>query len=108
MAHDDKTNEIDPTASSSTPSSEPQAQKLSSALPAESAAITPVSQIESRAELIERARSFLVSPQIRHEHVLAKRKFLTEKGLSDAEIDGLLQELVSLSCYRSALDCLYD
>jgi hypothetical protein len=55
---------------------------------------SPASQPESRAGLIERARSFLTSPQIRHEDFFAKRRFLAEKGLSDAEIAGLLQELV--------------
>ena len=54
----------------------------------------PVSQLENREELIERARLFLTSPQIRHEDLFAKRRFLAEKGLSDAEIAGLLQELV--------------
>jgi hypothetical protein len=58
---------------------------------------TPVSQPENRAELIERARSFLTSPKIYHEDVLAKRKFLVEKGLSDTEIAGLLRELVNLA-----------
>ncbi|KZP20165.1 hypothetical protein FIBSPDRAFT_919935 [Athelia psychrophila] len=48
---------------------------------------------ESRAALIERAKLFLVSPQIRHEDLAAKRRFLVEKGLSDDEIGGLLQEL---------------
>ena len=49
-----------------------------------------------REELIARARSFLTSPQIQHEDVSAKRKFLSDKGLNDSEINGLLQELVSL------------
>jgi hypothetical protein len=58
---------------------------------------SPVSQPENRAELRERARSFLTSPKIRHEDLFAKRRFLAEKGLSDAEITGLLQELVDIS-----------
>lgn len=58
----------------------------------------PTPQSESRAELVEKARLFLISPQIRHEDIAAKRRFLAEKGLSDAEIDGLLQELVNISC----------
>jgi len=57
----------------------------------------PVSQPDNRAELIERARSFLISPQIRHEDVFAKRRFLVEKGLSDPEIAGLLQGLARIS-----------
>jgi Pex14 N-terminal domain len=60
---------------------------------------SPVSQPENRAELIERARSFLASPQIRHEDLSAKRRFLAEKGLSDAEIAGLLQELVYIPSF---------
>ena len=49
-----------------------------------------------RLELLGRARSFLASPQVAHQEVSIKRKFLTEKGLRDAEIDVLLREAVSL------------
>ncbi|KAH9948389.1 hypothetical protein B0H21DRAFT_707808 [Amylocystis lapponica] len=47
----------------------------------------------NREELLEKARAFLHSPQVQHEDAIAKRRFLTEKGLSQVEIDGLLQEL---------------
>lgn len=49
-----------------------------------------------RLELLGRARSFLASPQVAHQDVSIKRKFLAEKGLRDAEIDVLLREAVSL------------
>ncbi|KZT29250.1 hypothetical protein NEOLEDRAFT_1145036 [Neolentinus lepideus HHB14362 ss-1] len=46
-----------------------------------------------RSELLNRARTFLRSPQVSDEDIWAKRKFLTEKGLTEPEIDGLLREL---------------
>lgn len=49
----------------------------------------------SRQELVSRARSFLTSPQVSHEDVFAKRRFLVDKGLTEPEINGLLSELVS-------------
>jgi hypothetical protein len=49
---------------------------------------------EDRAQLIARARSFLASPQVRLEDNSAKRKFLSEKGLSAEETVDLLRELV--------------
>ncbi len=48
-----------------------------------------------RTDLVEKARTFLHSPQVRSEDNAAKRKFLVEKGLTDVEIEGLLRELVS-------------
>lgn len=53
-----------------------------------------------RLELLGRARSFLASPQVAHQDLSIKRKFLTEKGLRDAEIDVLLRETVSLLSLR--------
>ncbi|KAM5535508.1 hypothetical protein V8D89_010845 [Ganoderma adspersum] len=50
---------------------------------------TPV----DRTELLQRARVFLTSPQVRHEDMTAKRRFLADKGLSDVEVDGLLREV---------------
>lgn len=76
------------------PSSKPD---TSSPSESQSPGTLPTSPLENRAELLNRARSFLMSPQIPHEDIIAKRRFLVEKGLSDAEIAGLLQELVSLS-----------
>lgn len=49
---------------------------------------------EDRTELLQRARAFLSSPQVRHEDLTAKRRFLGEKGLSEDEIEGLLREVV--------------
>lgn len=48
-----------------------------------------------RQELTDKARAFLASPQVRNEDIPAKRRFLAEKGLTDVEIDQLIQELVS-------------
>lgn len=54
----------------------------------------PPSANDNRTELVERARGFLSSPQIRYEGVAAKRHFLADKGLSDAEIADLIRETV--------------
>ncbi|ETW84155.1 hypothetical protein HETIRDRAFT_472617 [Heterobasidion irregulare TC 32-1] len=53
------------------------------------------SDVSERSDLLERARVFLASPQVRHEDVSAKRRFLVDKGLSETEIITLLQELPS-------------
>jgi hypothetical protein len=50
--------------------------------------------VPNRLELLEQARAFLTSPQVVHDDVAAKRRFLTDKGLTDVEITGLLNELV--------------
>ena len=70
-------------------------------LPAESPPELPPLQTETaspapteRAELLQRARAFLTSPQVQHEDVAAKRRFLADKGLTDAEIESLLYEVV--------------
>jgi hypothetical protein len=52
---------------------------------------TPAS---NRAELLDRARHFLSSPQVIHQDYESKRRFLTEKGLEDGEIQLLLSEMV--------------
>lgn len=57
-----------------------------------------VDNADNRAVLIERARGFLSSPQIRYEGVAAKRHFLADKGLSDAEIADLIRETVGPHC----------
>ena len=69
--------------------------------PAESPPELPPLQTETaspapteRAELLQRARAFLTSPQVQHEDVAAKRRFLADKGLTDAEIESLLYEVV--------------
>ncbi|KAK7695369.1 hypothetical protein QCA50_000004 [Cerrena zonata] len=50
--------------------------------------------VPNRSDLIQKARAFLQSPQVRNEDYAAKRIFLSEKGLNDIEIDSLLQETV--------------
>jgi hypothetical protein len=61
---------------------------------------TPESQMpvvdehKDRSELLARARLFLTSPQVQHQDAFAKRTFLIEKGLKDAEIENLLRTLV--------------
>jgi hypothetical protein len=54
-----------------------------------SATLTP-----NRSELLDRARHFLSSPQVIHQDYESKRRFLTEKGLEDGEIQLLLREMV--------------
>ena len=49
---------------------------------------------EDRALLVARARQFLLSPQVQHEDLTAKRRFLLEKGLNDAEVEALLRDVV--------------
>ena len=63
----------------------------------------PQPTIPNRSDLIQKARSFLQSPQVRAEDYAAKRRFLSEKGLNDVEIDSLLQETVIIS----ASECKY-
>ncbi|KAI0772108.1 hypothetical protein BD413DRAFT_475017 [Trametes elegans] len=53
----------------------------------------PPAPQEDRSELLHRARAFLSSPQVRHEDLIAKRRFLAEKGLTDGEIEGLLHDV---------------
>ncbi|KAI0321946.1 hypothetical protein OF83DRAFT_1236464 [Amylostereum chailletii] len=62
-----------------------------SAVPSVSTSPVPVEQ-EDRGFLLERARQFLSSPQVRYEDVAVKRQFLQEKGISEKEIQGLLHE----------------
>ena len=66
---------------------------------------------ESRQDILSRAQAFLTSPRIRDQGDVAKRKFLTEKGLTPAEVDDLLRGTVSvwaptLSCWFRALTAL--
>jgi hypothetical protein len=49
---------------------------------------------QDRSQLLARARTFLVSPQVRLEDHATKRRFLADKGLTDIEINTLLCELV--------------
>ncbi|KAK7060408.1 hypothetical protein VNI00_001173 [Paramarasmius palmivorus] len=57
------------------------------------AATSSVPVVNSREELLSRARSFLRAPQIQSQDLFAKRKFLVDKGLDEAEIELLLREL---------------
>jgi hypothetical protein len=57
-------------------------------------AVSSPSEPENRAELLTKARAFLHQPQIQREDAHSKRRFLAEKGLSDAEIEDLMRELV--------------
>ena len=62
--------------------------------------VPPVSTppTQDRTELLARARVFLNSPQILDQDAAIKRNFLSEKGLSEAEIERLLREPVRASC----------
>ncbi|KAF8165471.1 hypothetical protein B0H34DRAFT_649677 [Crassisporium funariophilum] len=81
-----------PEPHASTSSQAPQVQ--AEVAPVADSTQTPdIQKTEDRAELLARARSFLVSPQVQHQDISAKRAFLVEKGLNDSEIEGLLQNL---------------
>ena len=62
--------------------------------PPENASSVPTTPVSSRSELLDRARHFLSSPQVIHQDHESKRRFLTEKGLTDGEIQILLREMV--------------
>ena len=57
-------------------------------------AATTVPTEEGHSQLLEKARAFLASPQVRHDDPEVSRKFLSEKGLNDEEINSLMKELV--------------
>ncbi|KAL5530503.1 hypothetical protein ACEPAF_6761 [Sanghuangporus sanghuang] len=50
-------------------------------------------QTQDRNALLDCARTFLKSPDVVHEDPTTKRRFLTDKGLREDEIDGLMREL---------------
>ncbi|KAI0720309.1 hypothetical protein C8T65DRAFT_634096 [Cerioporus squamosus] len=77
--------------SPTTPAAEAPAENTEETPPAQGDPPPPAST--DRTELLQRARAFLTSPQVRHEDVSAKRRFLVEKGLTDAEIEELLFEV---------------
>ncbi|KAJ7498668.1 hypothetical protein FB451DRAFT_1358160 [Mycena latifolia] len=85
-----------PTAPEPTPT---HTEVPSNALPnAEASTSSPSSNAgqpepENRVELLTKARAFLHQPQIQREDDLAKRRFLAEKGLNEAEIQGLMREM---------------
>ncbi|KAI0340943.1 hypothetical protein BDW22DRAFT_1430589 [Trametopsis cervina] len=59
---------------------------------AESAPSQAVVEHVDRTHLVQTARTFLNSPQVRYEGIAAKREFLAQKGLNGLEIEQLLQE----------------
>jgi hypothetical protein len=64
-------------------------------LPAPNSTLDPSS--DYRAQLIARAQNFLALPQVRYLDGAAKRNFLQDKGLTDAEVDSLLRNAVRKS-----------
>ncbi|RDB20128.1 hypothetical protein Hypma_012766 [Hypsizygus marmoreus] len=82
-------------AESSNSGNTPSIQENGSSTPSPSPQISsqrPPSSLD-RGELLSRARTFLQSPQIIHQDISEKRRFLVEKGLHAPEIDDLLREL---------------
>ena len=90
-----------PAASSSTPPAQRDASP-SQAVPQTDTSSIPA--VGERTELLEKARAFLNSPQVRHEDYAAKRRFLAEKGLDEAEIDGLLISMVCSHIFPTLFD----
>jgi len=84
---------LQPEAMSESTTSPDQHQLAPAPPPAESGS-------ESRQDLLSRAQAFLTSPQVRDQDDVSKRKFLTDKGLTPAEVDYLLQGIVS-GCSRT-------
>jgi hypothetical protein len=77
------------------PPSTEQTKPAESPSPSTITTIPPASaQPLDRRELLARALIFLNSPQILDQDVAAKRKFLSEKGLNEQEVEGLLREPV--------------
>lgn len=84
-----------PSPSSSGPAQAEQPSQITTATVAQAPAAPTV---EDRSELLQRAKAFLTSPQVLQEDITAKRRFLTEKGLSDVEVEALLRETARVSC----------
>ena len=53
-----------------------------------------MTSVSNRSELLDKARHFLTSHQVIHQDHESKRRFLTDKGLTDGEIQLLLREMV--------------
>ena len=51
---------------------------------------------KDRSELLNKARAFLTSPQVRHDDPDTTKRFLVEKGLNEAEIHQVMNDTVSL------------
>jgi len=89
-------------------SSAPETMSEESTTPPDQAQPTPSpspteSSPELRQDLLSRAQAFLSSPQIRDQDDAAKRRFLTQKGLTPAEVDHLLQGIVSVRVKHSSV-----
>ncbi|KAI5119764.1 hypothetical protein M0805_004096 [Coniferiporia weirii] len=83
-----------PSSEQPTPAPAPTETGAQEQAPTPPAISTPVSSpFEDRRALLDHARVFLTSPHVVHEHPAAKRRFLAEKGLHDAEIETLMREL---------------
>jgi len=54
----------------------------------------PTTTGDDRAALLERARTFLTSPQVRAQNAAEQRAFLREKGLDEKEVTQVLAEVV--------------
>ena len=54
----------------------------------------PISPDGGRMALLERARTFLMSPQVRAQDAAEQRAFLREKGLDEKEVTQVLSEVV--------------
>ena len=86
-----------PAGPSMTPSQNENVEAGTSTISSSSVVFAPM--FEDRGLLLDRARAFLTSPQIRHEEPAAKRRFLAEKGLNEVEIEGLMRELVRSTAF---------
>ncbi|KAJ7811135.1 hypothetical protein B0H14DRAFT_3150870 [Mycena olivaceomarginata] len=88
MADETGSGEATPPETASTPPNAPENVAV-----ADTSSVSQPPAPEDRAELLTKARAFLHQPQIQREDGLSKRRFLAEKGLNDAEIEGLMREL---------------
>ncbi|KAL5508475.1 hypothetical protein ACEPAH_6094 [Sanghuangporus vaninii] len=77
----------------STTSTEQVSVQMDTRTEGEESLLSPLPQTEDRNALLNRARTFLRSPDVVHEDPTTKRRFLTDKGLKEDEIDGLMCEL---------------
>lgn len=100
MAVDDESTEKMHSDTQSEPTTASKSEGVSQAatpepsLPSESSVASSSVYGDDRFTLLERARAFLTSPQLRYEEPAEKRRFLAEKGLNAVEIEGLMRELV--------------
>ncbi|KAI0700561.1 hypothetical protein BC835DRAFT_393895 [Cytidiella melzeri] len=70
------------------PSVPPQSEAIAEAVAPEASSAP---QEVDRTQLLQTAQAFLNSPHVRSEGIVAKRNFLVQKGLNEAEIEQLLQ-----------------